>query len=381
MASLIKREGSPFYFCSYRAGDGRWLKKSTKTKDKATALRICVEWDSASASARKGNLTAAQARKVLAEMVAISSGESLSEFSVESWFQQWLDSKAGSATASTMARYKQVTRDFLLGLSTRAKGPLAGITPGDITLYRDTLRKEGRSIGTCNVTVKILGVPFESARKQGYIPNNPASAVDALKNRKESKESSREPFTLAELQSLIAASSGDWLGLITLAATTGLRLGDAARLVWSSVELEVGLLRVETQKTGADVVLPIHPDLSAWLAKAPRGIGKAPVFPNLAGLPVGGRNGLSAGFASIMKKANVLPRAVEREGKGRTTYSKGFHSLRHTFVSGLANAGVAADLRQKLAGHADAKVHAGYTHHEIETLRAAVAKLPSLKAV
>jgi integrase len=53
--------------------------------------------------------------------------------------------------------------------------------------------------------------------------------------------------------------------------------------------------------------------------------------------------------------------------------------LRRSFISGLANAGVSPDVRQKLAGHADARVHAGYTHHEIETLRAAIGKLPGLR--
>jgi hypothetical protein len=38
-----------------------------------------------------------QPRKALAEMVAISSGESLSNFSVDAWISQWLSSKEGSA--------------------------------------------------------------------------------------------------------------------------------------------------------------------------------------------------------------------------------------------------------------------------------------------
>ena len=54
-------------------------------------------------------------------------------------------------------------------------------------------------------------------------------------------------------------------------------------------------------------------------------------------------------------------------------------ALRHSFVSALANAGVASDIRQKLAGHADAKSHARYSHHEVEIMRAAVELLPSLQ--
>jgi len=81
-----------------------------------------------------------------------------------------------------------------------------------------------------------------------------------------------------------------------------------------------------------------------------------------------------------MEKAGVVAKVVEAKGgAGRSRITKGFHSLRHSFVSALANAGVHADIRQKLAGHSDERVHQNYTHHEIETLRGAVGKIPSLR--
>ena len=84
--------------------------------------------------------------------------------------------------------------------------------------------------------------------------------------------------------------------------------------------------------------------------------------------------------SDIVEVAGINERIVMRDGKGRSTNSKTFHGLRHSFISRLANAGVAPEIRQKLAGHSDAKTHGIYTHHEIETLRGAIAKLPSLKA-
>ena len=89
---------------------------------------------------------------------------------------------------------------------------------------------------------------------------------------------------------------------------------------------------------------------------------------------------MSVQFRDIAEKAGVTGRVVTREGKGRTTNSKTFHALRHSFISALANAGVASEIRQKLAGHSDSKVHANYTHHELPALRGAIAKLPSFKA-
>jgi integrase len=57
-----------------------------------------------------------------------------------------------------------------------------------------------------------------------------------------------------------------------------------------------------------------------------------------------------------------------------------FHSLRHSFNSALAAAGVSQELRMKLTGHATPSANTGYTHHELETIRTAlesISKLPT----
>jgi integrase len=384
MASVHKdpRGKSPFWYAAFYGADGTRKFRSTKTSNRKEALEMSVAWEQSAKKARSGSLTAAQARKVLAEMVLISSGEALTNYTVQGWLNEWLKNKAGGSSENTMLRYRQVIRDFLAGMGIRAKSSLVGVTPGDIVTFRDTLRQNGRAVSTCNVVVKkILSVPFEAARKLGYIPTNPVAAVDVLKDKVEERKSGREPFTQDEVAGLVSAAGAesDWHGAIILAATTGLRLGDVVNLTWGAIDKETGLLHVETEKTGVAVTLPAHPDFVEWLEKRTRGIGKAPVFPALSGKNIGGNRGLSSQFRDIIVAAKITGRVVEKHGKkGRTRNSKGFHSLRHTFVSGLANAGVAADIRQKLAGHADAKVHAGYTHHEMETLRGAVAKLPRL---
>jgi integrase len=92
------------------------------------------------------------------------------------------------------------------------------------------------------------------------------------------------------------------------------------------------------------------------------------------------KSGLSSQFKRIMEKAKIGGRILRAAtGEGRKQSSLSFHSLRHSFVSALANAGVAPDLRQKLAGHTDSKSHARYSHHEVDIMRAAVAQVPSLK--
>ena len=148
---------------------------------------------------------------------------------------------------------------------------------------------------------------------------------------------------------------------------------DAARLQWRCIDLDAGLIRVTTTKTGAKLTLPMHPEFSTWLATQPRGIGAAPVFPSLATKGGPGKSGLSMAFRRLMDRAQVSAGlAREREGRGRTTSRKSFHSLRHFAASQLAACGVRAEIARAITGHADAETHAGYVHADVDALRSAV---------
>ena len=377
MASVHKhpRGKSRYWYCAFTGGDGRRLFRSTKQTDRTKARKVCDAWAAAAEKARRGELTASASRKILAELVGISSGETLEHYCVESWLRNWVVSKEGSIAEATVKKYRQTCIAFVEHLGTRARASLGSISPADITKFRDRLLAEGRKAKTVNLAKDVLNIPFEAARRQGVISFNPVAAVSNLRTRAESK---REAFSHEEISRLVSSAEGDWRGAIILAATSGLRLGDIARLQWSSVDLEAAILRVTTGKTGTAVVLPIHPDFADWLFNKQRGVGKAPVFAELAGTRVDGDGGLSNQFGAVVKKAGILRHITPGTGKGRATASKSFHSLRHAFVSALANSDVASDLRMRLAGHSDSKTHRGYTHHELATLRAAIEKLPRL---
>jgi integrase len=103
------------------------------------------------------------------------------------------------------------------------------------------------------------------------------------------------------------------------------------------------------------------------------------LLPTLGQMPHGA-NDLSKAFKKLLAKAGIdggIAR-VRKGTAGRSTSRLSFHSLRHSFTSALANAGVAPELRQKLTGHADLQTHAVYSHHEFEVIRAALNTLPAL---
>jgi hypothetical protein len=86
---------------------------------------------------------------------------------------------------------------------------------------------------------------------------------------------------------------------------------------------------------------------------------------------------MSESFKRIVNNAGLDLQTVQGTGV-RMISKRTFHALRHSFTSALANAGVSPELRMKLTGHKSAEIHRGYTHLEMETLKEALEKLPSL---
>ena len=194
------------------------------------------------------------------------------------------------------------------------------------------------------------------------------------------ESSERGVFTTAQVGMLVDEAEGEWRTLILLGFYTGARLSDCVGLTWDNINLTTAMLAYQQQKTGKKVTVPLHSDLAAHLEKlAGSDTLEARLCPALADKNTGGAHGLSATFKALMRKAGLD--SHEGKGQGNRSFSKfTFHSLRHSFNSALANAGVAQELRQKLTGHTSAQMNARYTHHELAPLKAAVGKLPSLAA-
>lgn len=391
MASLWQREQSPYWFCCYRSASGQRLKKSTKItvkpfkgekrKDgstktpadkRAEAWEVCLGIERAENHAKNGTLTELAAKRIVSEILERTTGEALHSYKIDDWMTHWLEMKQRVRAGKTMDRYRQVIRDFVKSLGSRASLGLTHLTPRDILTYRDSIVAAKKTARTANLSVKVVSAALNTATKQSYIPSNPATAVESLPVKSEE----RGTFTAAQMSKLLRAAEGDWRGAILLAYYTGARLGDVANMRWEVIDWRNKLIRFTPSKTKKPVTIPLHPQLERHLLKF-AGIGKAAMFPSLAGKGTGGRFGLSGRFAAIMKKAKIEGKQTQASG-GRTLSSLSFHSLRHSFNSAMANAGVSQEIRQKLTGHASAEMNTRYTHHELEPLRAAVSLLPTI---
>jgi hypothetical protein len=76
----------------------------------------------------------------------------------------------------------------------------------------------------------------------------------------------------------------------------------------------------------------------------------------------------------LMHLAGIrAPLGPEKQGKGRQFKALGFHSLRHSFISTLANSEVPADVRKQIVGHSSEDIHRRYVHLDLLLQEKAIA--------
>ncbi len=429
MASVFKRKAggkadgkksaiytAQFYITNPDTGELEKVWKSTGETNKSKALAKAVEMERLAQGAMPADdskqeqmkslysqlgqemaretITSVSLRKFFSSMMRILTGEEMEIVTIKSWCSEWLARKERESSKATMARYKGHVKAFIAWMGDNAAKPLETLTTGDVERWKRHLLDQGIAGKTALSYLKDLGQIYRYAIREGLIAFSPVGAV-AAPSTDDSQE--RKPFTSEEVSKLIAAApSEQWRGMILAAAFTGLRLGDVARLKWSSVNLEtkmIELMPAKTKRKKKTVSIPIHPDLLAYLSAAPVADDSpdAYVFPDMARLKENAGSKLSDRFPEIMKAAGVSRGKASREipdgdeeaaktkGKGRITYERGFHSLRHTFTTWLRTAGVSEEDRMSLTGHSTRDTHAIYSHTDEKVLRDAVGKLSTLK--
>ena len=201
---------------------------------------------------------------------------------------------------------------------------------------------------------------------------------------------SRRELSLDELERLHAAAAEagpEWRLLFATGLYTGLRLGDCCRLAWANVDLARQTIQVVPEKTrrhahGRPVTIPIHPrllaELEALAADASRR-GQDYVNPAVAELYLNRNWELDDRLRRIFRRANIAMN-VRMAGRSRRSVVASFHSLRHTFVSLSANAGVPLAAVQAIVGHTSTAMTRHYYHENEDALRRAVDAIPAIGA-
>lgn len=392
MAAVIKQPNRRFWYAFWRDAAGRQHLKSTKlehtpaaptAKERAAKAaenrRLAKELAERMEEAERGSGIEAHLRKLVADISERVSPRKLEFKTAAVYLRAWLDTKR--ASTGTLTRYRGTVEAFLAHLGDKANRPLADVTPEDVEAFFTARTKEGRKASTLKPDIAALNQIFRGAVNKGHLLSNPVAAASLDKEEGETKA----PFTLEEIRALLTEAKGtEWATVILLGAYAGLRLRDAAGLTWANVDTVAGEIRLrqgkgKRKKKKADIVIPIHTALAAHLEALPAGDNpNAFLAPKLARTGGGGKSGLSEQFKRLMRRAGIEVERIEAEGgEGRAFHSKSFHSTRHFYVTEMEKTDIPDSVRKKLSGHRSDSAHARYSHAAGDTLRRAIAKLPT----
>jgi integrase len=374
MASVHKKPKTRFWHAAWRDGNGRLYQRSTKQINRSDALRVALEYERAEKLATAGSLTEAQVRAVLSDIVKRNgNGEQLRNPSCRDWLTHWIQAKSSTCEETTVLRYEKTVSCFLESLGKKSESPLCSLTATDVQKFVTMRLKSGCAPSTVQVDGKALRGALNRAKREGLILSNPAEAVELPKRNSVTKA----VFSAGEVEAIMQHAKGEWRAVTMVGFYTGARLSECCRVAWEDIDMSMGLLSFPKTKQGRVHSVPLHPNLKSFLESLKIPDGGGYLSPKLEGVKTTGQRGLSESFKRIMRAAGVDDGMVEGSGKRRVS-KRSFHSLRHTFNSILANAGVPQEVRMKLVGHTTASVNSGYTHHEIEMLGEAMKKLPSV---
>lgn len=184
MVSLHRHSSgrSPFFFAKFRGADGQVVIKSTKQTDRSLAMTVALELERASGVARQGQATETQFRKVLAELLEKTTSETLRCPTLKEFLDGWLKGKELAKSEGTHIRYGGTVKLFPSGLGQRVNVSVANISARDMERFRDAQLKAGKAKSSVNVDLKTLRTAFNTAWRQGLIPNNPVGAPTAGTN-------------------------------------------------------------------------------------------------------------------------------------------------------------------------------------------------------
>ncbi len=293
-------------------------------------------------------------------------------------------SKKFEVSDTTYAFYRGKTNTFLRFLGERADRAAFEISTEDIRKWRDS-ESERVSATTVNHSLKFLRVFFGAAKKDGLIADNPATDIPILKIR---ERTTRRPFTLKEIRSLLAVAEPEWKSLIIFGLYTGQRLGDIATLTWDQIDLKNREILLTTRKTSRNQKIPMTAPLVKHikaLRKSGRRDGAVHTVAEEIYRSQGRAGTLSRQFHELMAEAGIVEKkrhAKAKNGQGRDgnrAASKiSFHSLRHTTTSLLKNAGVSPAVTEEFVGHDSVEINRVYTHIELDSMKKAAALLPDV---
>lgn len=301
-------------------------------------------------------------------------------------------------------KVRNSTRQRLLTYSKKIKPlekiPADKLTTETVQQWYNNMLENGLNARSANAALSLLKNALQKAKANRQILANPCDNIEKARVKKPEIKI----FTTRQLRDILAAAKAmsraygtrphhDYVLLLLMLATTGVRIAELLALEWKNIDLEHNLITIDKTKTGGNGQ---HMDAP----KTERGKRTFPILAYIVRLKLRNqretaiKNGDRFLFSTIRGKhkgqhslsyKNIYPvmrRIMEKAGI-RLEPHQGFHTFRHTFASLiLRKRGDIIDIASlsRILGHSSAYVTTNFYLHaaqddnerivrELETMR------------
>ncbi|MEI3002101.1 MAG: tyrosine-type recombinase/integrase [Victivallis sp.] len=301
--------------------------------------------------------------------------------------------RATPDTVSEALAYRATFEEFVNWIDDSSK-TLRDITSQLADEYAQHMRTLNIAVSTHNRKIKRIRRVFRVLREY-WSGENPFQSPTLLRKEREEREHDvhRLSFTREQEQQLQAVLDDDKHKVMNkpevrvvyyLGMFTGQRMKDCVLLRWSKIDFKLKRVWVKQFKTGKEVTIPIAPKLMEVLqgALAWKTGETDYVCPNIAarynktdarGKNVG-NNLVNIDMLRVIRWIGLEP-SVAVPGRDKKVTVYGFHSLRHSFASYCAEAGVPQATVLSILGADSEIVNKYYTHVGDEAQRQAIAAI------
>ena len=299
--------------------------------------------------------------------------------------------RATPDTVSEALAYKSTFAEFVEWVND-PQATLRDITETTAMQYADYMRQQNIAVSTHNRKLKRIRKVFKVLQEYCSEDNPFQPAVLYRKEREEREQDvHRLSFTREQEQQLRNVLADDHYKVLNkpevrviyyLGMFTGQRMKDCVLLRWSKINLDMNRIWVKQFKTGKEVTIPIAPALREVLLEALewKKSDLDYVCPNVAmrynktnalGKNVG-NNLVNIDMLRVIRWIGLEP-SVNVPGRDKKVTVYGFHSLRHSFASYCAEAGVPQATVVSILGADSEIVTKYYTHVGDEAQKQAIA--------
>ena len=371
VGSIFTKGPGKIYFYRYQI-DGRRKAVSLKTTNRAEALKKAQELVP---------IVKASTPEIVAAHVEFAKGFKEAERNLcvsDIWnYYSHHPERAIPATVNEKLQYQASLQEFLDFLNDPLR-EVRTITPQITEEFSEYLKTTGIAVHTHNRKLKRIRKIF-SVLTDFYTGENPFRPSLFRREREEQNLGVRRlAFTREQEHQILRVLEDPRFQVINkpeirviyhLGMFTGQRLKDCVLLKWSSIDLERRRIWVKQFKTGKEVTIPIAEQLLTVLLEAAEWRCDDFVCPQTAkrynhcdkdGKNIG-NNLVNLDVLRVIRWIGVEP-SVAVPGRKRKMTQYGFHSLRHTFASHCAEAGIPKAVLLSILGTDSDIADKYYTH-------------------